>query len=79
MTSKKTKKVRIPLAYVVWDYSTCDFVDSASFDERSQAEQFVTDGLKGKDFNAEDVVICELVPRCRPIAPVTEVQFEEIK
>ncbi len=72
------RKVVKSLAYVIWSYLDHAIVDDVVFDTRGEAEDYVADGLRQDDFNAEDVAICELVPRCRPDTPVTEVQFKEV-
>jgi hypothetical protein len=74
----KLKQASTTLGYVIWSYPDHSIVDDVAFDTRDEAEDYVKDGLRQEDFVAQDVVICELVPRCRPEAPVTKVQFKEV-
>lgn len=63
----RKQQVQKPLAYVVWSYPDHGIVADSVFDTRKEAQEFVEEGLRSTDIpSAEDVVICELVPRCYP-------------
>jgi hypothetical protein len=79
MARKQAKIEPKALGYVVWHLVDNLIVDDVTFDTRDEAEDYVKTGLQHEDFKDDEVVICELVPRCRPTAPVTEVKFKEIK
>lgn len=78
MPKRKAAKAKV-LAYAVWSYPDHALFDDSTFDTLREVEEHVEQCLSADDYEAEDVVVCELVPRRVPETPVTEVQWKEIK
>jgi len=82
MSRKKLKQIKqasTTMGYVVWCYLDRGIAGDATFGTLNEAKDYVEKGLRNYDFVARDVVICELVERCQPKAPITEVEWKEIK